>query len=93
MTRSLVGTRDSWGSHLLVKKCEVRSNWSEVAMVARLAPGEGRADSPKVKTLHHRPSRELAVQGSSPVGVASLMGAASLMGTVGGLIDGAPEPG
>jgi hypothetical protein len=26
-------------------------------MAARLAPGEGRAGSPKVKALHHRPSR------------------------------------
>jgi hypothetical protein len=30
---------------------------AQVAMAARLAPGEGRAGSPKVKALHHRPSR------------------------------------
>jgi hypothetical protein len=53
-------------------------------MRATLALGEGRTESPKVKALHHRPSRELAVQGSSPVGVAPLMGVASLMGAVGG---------
>jgi hypothetical protein len=42
---------------LRVEDCEVLFEEAQVAMAARLAPGEGRADSPKVKALHHRPSR------------------------------------